>query len=233
MSRCRHALGARAHYSPPDGREARAGDPSTRRPIRSPCVARSQWRDRHCRGRNRAQRGTTMPRLLIAMGIAMAALEAINAPMLGNFGVIAAVFAAIFAGLTWWFARRGTMLPAVLLGLLFLMELAFLPGLPARHPSPVDHAGRHGGVLRPGSHRGHRHGRAPGPGSSPPTPRHSVHLRHDPGSGPGLGDPVTRAASLSGPTGEDGRTPTAGWIDRGRPGIDEMYQPGDRGLCRP
>ena len=69
-----------------------------------------------------------MPRLLIAMGIAMAALEAINAPMLGNFGVIAAVFAAIFAGLTWWFARRGAMLPAVLLGLLFLMELAFLPG---------------------------------------------------------------------------------------------------------
>ena len=69
-----------------------------------------------------------MPRLLIAMGIAMAALEAINAPMLGSFGVIAAVFAAIFAGLTWWFARRGAMLPAVLLGLLFLMELAFLPG---------------------------------------------------------------------------------------------------------
>ena len=69
-----------------------------------------------------------MPRLLIAMGIAMAVLEAINAPMLGSFGVIAVVFAAIFAGLTWWFARRGTMLPAVLLGLLFLMELAFIPG---------------------------------------------------------------------------------------------------------
>ncbi len=69
-----------------------------------------------------------MPRLLIAMGIAMAALEAINAPMLGDLWVIAAVFAAIFAGLTWWFSRRGTMTPAVLLGVLFLVELAFLPG---------------------------------------------------------------------------------------------------------
>lgn len=69
-----------------------------------------------------------MPRLLIAMGIAMAALEAINAPMLGAFGVIAILFAAIFAGLTWWFAHGGAMLPAVLLGLLFLMELAFIPG---------------------------------------------------------------------------------------------------------
>ena len=69
-----------------------------------------------------------MPRLLIAMGIAMAALEAINAPMLGDLWVIAAVFAVIFAGLTWWFVRRGTMLPAVLLGVLFAIELAFLPG---------------------------------------------------------------------------------------------------------
>jgi hypothetical protein len=68
-----------------------------------------------------------MRRLLIAMGIAMAALEAINAPMLGYGAVIAVVFAAMFGGLTWWFTRRGTMLPAVLLAVLFAIELAFLP----------------------------------------------------------------------------------------------------------
>jgi len=69
-----------------------------------------------------------MRRLLIAMGIAMAALEASDAPMLGAFWLIAAVFAAMFASLTWWFTRRGTAPPAVLLGVLFLIELVFLPG---------------------------------------------------------------------------------------------------------
>jgi len=66
---------------------------------------------------------------LIAMGMAMAALEAINAPMIDGW-VLALVFAAMFVGFTWRFARRGTMLPVGLLGVMFAIELAFLPLYP-------------------------------------------------------------------------------------------------------
>jgi hypothetical protein len=69
-----------------------------------------------------------MRRLLIAMGIAMAALEAIDAPTLGEMWPIAAAFAVMFAGLTWWFAARGTFPPIVLLGILFLLEVVSVPG---------------------------------------------------------------------------------------------------------
>jgi len=70
-----------------------------------------------------------MPRLLIAMGIAMAALEVINAPMIDGW-VLAIAFAAMFVGFTWRFARRGTVLPVGLLAVLFAIELAFLPIYP-------------------------------------------------------------------------------------------------------
>jgi hypothetical protein len=68
-----------------------------------------------------------MRRLLIIMGIAMTALEVVNAPML-EFWPAAVVFAAMFAGFTVWFVRRGTRPPVVVLAGLFLMELVFLPG---------------------------------------------------------------------------------------------------------
>ena len=68
-----------------------------------------------------------MRRLLIAMGIAMGAIEVIVAPTLDGGWVIAVVFGAMFFGFTWWFARREAVLPAVLLGVLFAIELAFLP----------------------------------------------------------------------------------------------------------
>ena len=74
-----------------------------------------------------------MPRLLIAMGIAMAALEAINAPMISGW-VAAVVFSVMFVGFTWWFARRGAIVPAVLLGVMFGIELAFLPVYPRDTP---------------------------------------------------------------------------------------------------
>jgi hypothetical protein len=69
-----------------------------------------------------------MRRLLIAMGIAMAALEAISAPMLGEMWPIAAAFALMFGGLTWWFAVRGTTPPIVIMGVLFLLEVVMVPG---------------------------------------------------------------------------------------------------------
>jgi hypothetical protein len=38
--------------------------------------------------------------------------------------------AVMFVGFSWWFARGGAMLPAVLLGVMFAIELAFLPVYP-------------------------------------------------------------------------------------------------------
>ena len=69
-----------------------------------------------------------MRRLLVSMGIAMAALEAVDAPMLGEMWPLAAAFAVMFAGLTWWFARTGATLPIVILGILFLIEVVMVPG---------------------------------------------------------------------------------------------------------
>ena len=56
----RHALGARAPYAPPNGREARAraGAPIRAASDTVACVARHQWRDRPCRWAcNRAPEG--------------------------------------------------------------------------------------------------------------------------------------------------------------------------------
>ena len=78
---------------------------------------------------NQLAKEDDMPRLLIAMGIAMAALEVINAPMIDGW-VLAVAFAVMFVGFSWWFARGGAMLPAVLLGVMFAIELAFLPVYP-------------------------------------------------------------------------------------------------------
>jgi hypothetical protein len=70
-----------------------------------------------------------MVRTMLAMAIAMAILEFTNAFMI-EFPAAAVAFGVMFAGFAWWFAKRGTKPPLIALGVLFLIELLFLPVYP-------------------------------------------------------------------------------------------------------
>jgi hypothetical protein len=70
-----------------------------------------------------------MVRTMLGMAIAMAVLEFTNAFMI-DFPAAAVAFGVMFAGFAWWYAKRATKPPLIALGVLFLIELAFLPVYP-------------------------------------------------------------------------------------------------------
>jgi hypothetical protein len=67
-----------------------------------------------------------MVRTTLTMAIAMAILEFSNIFMI-DVPAAAATFAVMFLGFAWWFAKRHTKPPLIALGVLFLIELLFLP----------------------------------------------------------------------------------------------------------